>query len=187
MGRISGNDLLQMELNLLNAESELTDCESSRKSCMFQLRTLLDLGENTNIIPLTPSALLRQTSAMRTLCRKHSNATNSRQASDGASWRRIMKWRRRRATCARYRFSPRSVILALTDAFGGAYSSLKDNRVVEIGFEIPILDWGRRRGKVKVAESNRKVMESRLRQERADFSQNLFILVERYRNQMRQL
>jgi len=59
--------------------------------------------------------------------------------------------------------------------------------VVEIGFEIPILDWGRRRGKVKVAESNRKVMESRLRQERADFSQNLFILVERYRNQMRQL
>lgn len=51
MGRISGNDLLQMELNLLNAESELTDCESSRKSCMFQLRTLLDLGENTNIIP----------------------------------------------------------------------------------------------------------------------------------------
>ena len=37
MGRISGNDLLQMELNLLNAESELTDCESSRKSCMFQL------------------------------------------------------------------------------------------------------------------------------------------------------
>ena len=47
MGRISGNDLLQMELNRLNAESELTDCESNRKSCMFQLRTLLDYNENT--------------------------------------------------------------------------------------------------------------------------------------------
>ena len=58
---------------------------------------------------------------------------------------------------------------------------------MEIGFEIPILDWGRRKGKVKVAESNRKVTESRLRQERADFAQNIFILVERYRNQMRQL
>ena len=59
--------------------------------------------------------------------------------------------------------------------------------MVEIGFEIPILDWGRRRGKVKVAESNRKVTESRLRQERADFAQNIFILVERYRNQLDQL
>ncbi|MDE7467950.1 MAG: TolC family protein, partial [Muribaculaceae bacterium] len=71
--------------------------------------------------------------------------------------------------------------------FAGAYSPLKDNQVVQIGFEIPIRDWGRRRGRVKVAESNREVTESRLRQERTEFAQNIFILVERYRNQMRQL
>lgn len=187
MGRISGNDLLQMELNLLNAESELSDCESSRKSCMFQLRTLLDLGENTNIIPLTPSALpaadISYEDALQKALERNKLAASIRRRQLEADYE-----------VAKAKGNLRQISLFAqigytgTDRrFGGAYSSLKDNQVVEIGFEIPILDWGRRRGKVKVAEGNRKVMESRLRQERADFSQNLFILVERYRNQMRQL
>ena len=73
------------------------------------------------------------------------------------------------------------------DKFGPAYDNLKDNQVVEIGFRIPLLDWGKRRGKVKVAESNRDVVESRLRQETMNFNQDIFILVERFNNQQRQL
>ena len=71
--------------------------------------------------------------------------------------------------------------------FGAAYQRLKDNQVVEIGFNIPILDWGKRRGRVKVAESNRQVVESRLRQESQNFNQDIFILVERFCNQQQQL
>lgn len=187
MGRISGNDLLQMELNLLNAESELTDCESSRKSCMFQLRTLLDLNENTNIIPVAPSDVPRADityeDALQKALERNKLAANIRRRQLEADYE-----------VAKAKGNMRQISLFAqigytgTDRrFGGAYSTLKDNQVVEIGFEIPILDWGRRKGKVKVAESNRKVTESRLRQERADFAQNIFILVERYRNQMRQL
>ena len=68
-----------------------------------------------------------------------------------------------------------------------AYDALKDNQVVEIGFEIPLVDWGRRKGQVKVAESNRRLVESQVRQESMNFNQNLFILVERYSNQLKQL
>ena len=57
---------------------------------------------------------------------------------------------------------------------------------MEIGFEIPLVDWGRRKGLVKVAESNRRLVESQVRQESQNFNQNLFILVERYGNQLRQ-
>ena len=59
--------------------------------------------------------------------------------------------------------------------------------MVEIGFSIPILDWGKRRGQVKVAQSNRELMESQLRLETQNFSQDLFILVERFNNQQLQL
>ncbi|MDE7343772.1 MAG: TolC family protein, partial [Muribaculaceae bacterium] len=69
----------------------------------------------------------------------------------------------------------------------GAYNPLKDNQLVEIGFEIPILDWGRRRGKVKVAESARNVTATGLRQEAQTFRQDLYVIVERYSNQRRQL
>lgn len=58
---------------------------------------------------------------------------------------------------------------------------------MEVGISVPLLDWGKRRGRVKVAESNRRVTESRLRQERADFNQDLFVLVERFCNQQSQL
>lgn len=71
--------------------------------------------------------------------------------------------------------------------FDGAYRGLKDNQVVELGVSIPILDWGKRRGKVKVAESNRKVVESNLRLEAQNFNQDIFILVERFNNQQEQL
>ncbi len=59
--------------------------------------------------------------------------------------------------------------------------------MVEIGLSIPLIDWGKRRGQVKVAESNRQVTESRLRQETMNFNQDLFILVERFCNQQQQL
>lgn len=187
MGKISGNDLLQMELNLLDAESELTDCESNRRSCMFQLRSLLNLGEDTDIIPeaatSVPLADIDYNDALQKALERNKFAANLRRRQLEADYE-VAKAKgdlRQISLFAQVGFTG-------TDRqFAGAYSSLKDNQVVQIGFDIPILDWGKRRGKVKVAESNREVTRSRLRQERADFSQNLFILVERYRNQQRQL
>lgn len=70
---------------------------------------------------------------------------------------------------------------------GDAYTRLRGNQLAQVGFTIPLLDWGRRRGKVKVAESNRRVTQSRLRQESMNFNQELFVLVERFCNQQSQL
>lgn len=49
------------------------------------------------------------------------------------------------------------------------------------------MDWGKRQGQVRVANSNREVTESKLRQETMNFNQNLFILVEQFNNQLAQL
>ena len=68
-----------------------------------------------------------------------------------------------------------------------AYNNLMNNTIVSIGFSIPILDWGKRRGEVKVAESNREVTESKLRQEQQTFNQDIFLLVEHFNNQSKQL
>lgn len=46
------------------------------------------------------------------------------------------------------------------------------------------LSWSRQ---VKVAQSNREVTESKLRQESMNFNQNLFVLVEQFNNQQTQL
>ncbi len=187
MGRISKNDLLQMELNLLNAQSELTDNQSELRNCMFRLRSFLDLGEDVEIETEPPAAVpgvdISYADALAKALDNNCLAKNLRRRQLEADY-----------AVASAKGDLRSIDIfaqigytGTSHDFSGAYRSLKDNQIVEIGFEIPLLDWGKRRGKVKVAESNRRVTESRLRQESMDFNQNLFILVERFGNQRRQL
>ena len=137
MGRISKNDLLQMELNLLNARATLTDAESTRKSAMFQLASFLDLEEDADMRQINLYAQVGYTGAGH-------NA-------------------------------------------GDSYRGLRDNQVVEVGVRIPLIDWGKRRGRVRVAQSNREVVQSRLRKETQDFNRDLFVLVERFANQGEQV
>ena len=49
------------------------------------------------------------------------------------------------------------------------------------------MDWGKRRGKVRVAKSNREVTLAKLRQEQMDFNQDIFLLVANFNNQAQQL
>ncbi len=187
MGRISQNDLLQMELNLLNARTDMTDCESNLKSNMFQLRSFLDYEEDVEIEPEIPLDVPEVEIAYADALEK---------ALDNNQFAKQMIRRQLEADyeVAKAKGAQREINLFAqigytgTDhTFAGGYQNLKDNQVVEIGFEIPLVDWGRRKGKVKVAESNRRLVESQVRQETQNFRQNLFILVERYGNQLRQL
>lgn len=187
MGQISENDLLQMELNLLNARSKVTDCESNYKNNMFSLRSFLDLGEDVEIIPEVPSRIplidVTYADALDRALTNNKFARNLRRRQLEADYE-----------VAKAKGAMRQISLFAQIGYTGAdhtireaYSGLKDNQVVEVGFSIPILDWGKRRGRVKVAESNRQVVESRLRQESQNFSQDIFILVERFCNQQQQL
>ncbi len=187
MGRISGNDLLQMELNQLDARSALTDAESTMKNNMFSLVTLLDFGDGTVIEPVLPDGVpdveITYADALDKAMANNQFSLNIRRRQLQADYE-----------VAKAKGDRRRIDLFAQVGFTGvgnhprdAYDRLKDNQVVEIGVKIPILDWGKRGGKVKVAESNREVTRSRLRQESQQFSQDIFILVERFNNQRGQL
>lgn len=187
MGRISKNDLLQMELNLLDSKTELTDCESNYKNSMFQLITFLDYDENTVLQAEIPSEVpfveINYADALERAEKNNSFSKNMMRLRLQADYE-----------VAKAKGAQREISLFAqigytgTDHFfSGSYQNLKSNQVVEIGFNIPLVDWGRRKGMVKVAESNRKLVESQVRQETMNFRQNLFILVERYGNQLQQL
>ena len=187
MGQISENDVLQLKLNMLNAQSALTDNESSLKSNMFQLRSFLALGEDEELEPILPetlpSIMVNYQDALDKALTNNSFAHNIRRRQLEADYE-VAKAKgnlRQISLFAQVGFT------GTDQTFKGAYDPLKDNQIVEVGFRIPLLDWGKRRGQVKVAKSNREVVQSRLRQETMDFNQNLFILVEQFNNQRAQL
>ena len=187
MGQISENDLLQLQLNVLDARSALTSNESSLKSHMFILRSFLALGEYEELIPQIPDSIpeirLDYADVLSKALANNSFAQNIRRRQLEADYE-----------VAKAKGNMREITLFAQVGFTGtdrrfdmAYRRLKDNQVIEIGFKIPILDWGKRRGQVKVAQSNREVTESKLRQETMNFNQNLFVLVEQFNNQQTQL
>lgn len=187
MGQISENDLLQLELNMLNARAALTDNESELKSKMFQLRSFLALSEQDLLNPILPDTLptvvINYADVLDKALENNKFAQNIRRRQLEADYE-----------VAKAKGNLREISLfaqvgytGMDNDFALAYNRLKDNQIVEVGFKIPLLDWGKRRGSVKVAQSNREVTESRLRQETMNFNQNLFILVEQFNNQLMQL
>ncbi len=187
IGQISKNDLLQMELNLLDARSDMTDAESDFKSMMFQLRSFLNIDDTVEIVPEIPGvpeqAEVGYADALDRALTRNKFVHNIRRRQLEADYE-----------VARAKGNMRQVSLFVQVGFtgtgtdvSGAYNPLKDNQVVEVGVSVPLLDWGKRRGQVKVARSNRAVVENRIRKEERDFRQDLFILVERFNNQRRQV
>lgn len=187
IGQISKNDLLQMELNLLNAQSKMTEAKSEYDSMMFQLKAFLDIDDTIDIVPEIPDVPLTEnviyTDALDKAIANNEFALNTRRRQLQADYDvALAKGNLREISLfAQVGFTGTSTELS------NAYHPLKDNQVVEIGLKIPLVDWGKRRGKVKVAESNRRLTEERVRQETQNFNQNLFVLVERFNSQMSQV
>ena len=185
MGSISQNDVLQMRLGILNAQSALTSAESHRKAQMFELKAYLDV--ESDIEPIVPEEIPEVTLLYEEVLEKAlaNNAFANRM--------------RRRQLEADYsvayaKGNMRSVTLYAqvgytgTDrTFGDAYRNLSSKQVVQVGVSLPLLDWGKRRGQVKVAESNREIVRNQVRQQSQEFRQNLFVLTEQFNHQRQQL
>ncbi len=187
MGQISGNDLLQMELNELDARSSLTDAESTMKAQMFRLRSFLDYGEDVEIVPVIPDRIpdveINYPDALEKALANNEFSFSLRRQQLEADY----EVAKAKGDLRRIDIFAQIGYTGVGSETGDAYRRLRDNQIVEVGVKIPILDWGRRRGQVKVAESNREVTRSNLRLEAQNFNQDLFILVERFNNQREQL
>ena len=187
MGQISENDLLQLKLNVLQGEADVTSAESTLNARMFQLRSFLGVSEQENLSPVLPAAVpdvsMEYDRVLNKALERNSFAQNIRRRQLEADYE-----------VAAARGNLRSIDLFASIGYTGqnrelkaSYENLLDNQVVQVGVKIPILDWGKRRGKVRVAKSNREMVLSKIRQEQMDFNQDIFLLVANFNNQAQQL
>jgi len=54
-----------------------------------------------------------------------------------------------------------------------AYKDPGQSQRLKIGVNVPLVDWGRRKGRVMMAESDREVANAKIKQARIDFEQNI--------------
>jgi outer membrane protein TolC len=81
------------------------------------------------------------------------------------------------------------VAFGLNQQATGLFQSYKDPRdmqTVSIGLTVPILDWGRGRGMVKMAQSNEELVKRQVEQSRLDFEQDIILNVRQFNMQSQQ-
>ncbi|MBQ3768144.1 MAG: TolC family protein [Prevotella sp.] len=194
MGTISENDVLQLRLDVLTARSALTNSESNRQTRQFALRSFLDV--EADIDPIMPENLplpslgregqgvgLSYEDVLAHALRNNALATTMRRRQMEADY-----------AVASARANRQSINLYAQLGYTGtgenmnsAYRNLLSNEVVSVGITVPLLDWGKRKGQRRLAESNRDIIQGQLRQQSQDFRQDIFILTEQFNNQAEQL
>ncbi|MBQ8455321.1 MAG: TolC family protein [Bacteroidaceae bacterium] len=185
MGTISENDVLQMRLGVLTARSSLTNAESTRQACQFALRSFLDV--ETDIVPIEPEDIpglhLDYEEVLSHALENNALATTMRRRQLEADYNVASAKANRRSVTLHAQLG----YTGMAESIGGAYRDLLSKEVVQVGFSLPILDWGKRKGQRKMAESYREIVRGQLRQQAQDFRQDLFVLTEQFNNQAEQL
>ena len=185
MGTISQNDVLQLRLDVLTARSALTNSESSRKASQFALRSFLDVEADIepSVPENVPQMLLNYDDVLNHALRNNAQATTMRRRQMEADYA-VASARANRQSINLY---AQVGYTGTADNMRGAYRDLLSNEVVQVGITVPLLDWGKRKGQRRMAESNREIVQGQLRQQAQDFRQNIFILTEQFNNQAEQL
>ena len=200
MGSISQNDVLQMRLGMLNARSALTNSVSTRQACQFALQSFLNIAsasEETTIVPTldisktieAPSGAVGGTfrlsydDVLAHALANNAHATTMRRRQIEADYSVAMAHSNRQSI----NLYAQVGYTGNADKLGHAYRDLLGNEVVRVGISIPLLDWGKRKGQRRMAESNRDIVKGQLRQQAQEFRQSLFVLTEQFNNQAEQL
>lgn len=188
IGTIAENELLQIELSLLNARSSVENANLNVEMRIFNLRSYLRIPEGEAIQLLSPSApAAAVVDAQLAIAEAREN-----RSSMIAFERRLIEAEsivNKAKTENRFNanlFAVYGLTQSTTD-LKDVYRNPQEQQRLELGIQIPILDWGLTRGKIKLAESDREMERTAVQQEQTDFEQEIFLKVMQFNMQSNQL
>ncbi|UYQ92023.1 TolC family protein [Chitinophaga horti] len=190
LGKIAENELLQIELNLLNAQTALEQAQLSKQMAYRELTRFLNMPKDADIDVIAPADVPQFVVVME---RAVSEANTNRQA--------VLEFRRRRIQAERdvaeargsngYQFNMQASLgqsqdgATIKDAYAGR--ALQQNQLLSVGVSIPIVDWGKSRYRVKQAKANAELVEIDVQQQERSFEQEVFLQTQQFNIQKKQL
>lgn len=186
MGLISDNELLQLKLNQLNASSALIQTQQEYEQKMFALRNYLGYNEQIDIKPEIPAAcpdieisiervmeIANKNNPFRydIVCRLLESKQQIAQAKAESGFQADIY-----ATIG---------YTGSNTTFKRTYQNLQNREAVSLGISIPILNWGKRKGKIELARSREEITKNEVQQSRLNFEQNVITIVRQYQEQRR--
>lgn len=178
VGTVTQDELLNLELSFMNARLALTRARLGLERARAQLNSFLSFEKETLIECVIPNELPDfQVDVGQAVTKAFDNnpeILNQQQ-------RLIQEDRRVKEARAENGLS--GDVFALyglnqnAQSLDLVYQDPLDRQRLRVGVSIPVLDWGRRKGRLAMAESNREVVRFSVNQEKIDFEQNVIMNV----------
>lgn len=184
IGTITENEMLQLEINRLNEETNVMDAEISLREVERKVRSFLGLERTMTIRIVMPESVPQfEVPLANAMERALQNSP------DPEYYQRIIKESESNLSYAKANRGLRAdlyVQFGLSQTgrdIGSSYNHLLHQEYASISLSLPILDWGRGKGKVKVAKSQLALTRTQAEQGMNDFSQNVEKLVMQFNMQ----
>lgn len=184
IGTITENEMLQLEINKLNAESDLINARFSVEDNMQALRSFLALQDDVDIhVVIEDSVNHFMVSADEALELAYENNP------DPEYFKKVRLQNDRNVANAKANAGLKANIylrFGLTQTGPDLQTAYRDpinSQGASISLSLPILDWGRGRGQVKMAKSNRELSNMNIDQSERNFEENVYRLVRQFNQQ----
>lgn len=188
IGTITENELLQLEVNKLNEETNVLSAQISVDDAMDNLRSYLNIKNAATLAVVTDDNVPQFTVPLA-----EAMALAIENNPDIESMKRQRIQSESNLAYAKANAGLKANIylqlgLAQTgDDFRQSYNELLDEQYVSVSLSLPILDWGKGRGQVRVARSNLELTNTRMDQSMLAFEQNVQLVVKQFNIQARRV
>ena len=188
IGSITENEMLQLEVNRLNEETNMMKARIEVEDAMLTFRSFLGIREETAVEVVPDDNVPRFEVPLGEALEQaylHSPEPDMYRRMRLESRSALAQARASRGLKADLylRFGLSQTAGRLKDS----WRSPLDQQYVSLSLVVPILDWGRGRGKVRVAKSNVALVETQTEQGMNDFELNVRKMVRQFNLQARQV
>ena len=181
IGSIAKDELMQMKLSVLNAETaydqNLINLEANKNSFRSYLG-ITDKKDIELIVPLNvPFVVLEYNKVLDIVKKNHvTPVSNQRQFLESEYRIAVAKGAARPNASLYVSMGTNQNGTNLEDA----YKEIRDYQIVTVSLAVPILDWGMREGNVQMAKANMEALKGRISQSESDLEQYVYLSVMRY-------
>ena len=188
LGRIAETDLLQMELNLRNAEAQIAQSRISLNIAMDRLRDFLGIESEVFfdfLLPEDVPDIMPEPDFALEQAQLHRSRVLSFQRQLLESQSEVD--RAKGSTGLDLQISGSVGFSQTSDDFAGAYRNLIDQEQLSVGISFPIADWGKTRARREIARAQLELTEMTIRQESINFEREILIKVQQYQQVKQQV
>lgn len=184
LGLISDNDVQQLKLGKLNASAAVVSARQDYDQKMCDLRNYLGFNDQVvveAVIPEEAPVIPISLDEVRSLAKANNPISHNARRRQLEAQQLIAEARANRGFKANIYAS--IGFTGSASKFAPAYQNLQNRQIISLGLSIPILDWGKGKGRIQLAKSQADVEYNRIQQEVLDFEQNIVLAVQQYHDQ----